>query len=77
MAKSSVGDARNRFTNQRCTECKTIATLGKWFRCEDENEQTISYWFAVSGCLEIMKKAQAMRVDLFDCETFRELEIVT
>ena len=57
MAKFWVGDGRNRFTNQSCTECKSIATLGKWFRCKDENEQTISDWLAAIGCLTNIEEA--------------------
>ena len=76
MAKCWEGDGRTRFTNQSCTECKTIATLGKWFRYKDENEQTISDWLAAIECLNIAKKPEAMRVHLFSCETSREFEVL-
>ena len=43
--------------------------LGTWFRCKDNNNQTICDWLAAIECSGIVKKPEAMHVDLFNCET--------
>ena len=54
MAKCWDTMGRNRFIKERCTECKTYAHLGNWFRCKDENEQTISDCLSAIECFKIV-----------------------
>ena len=76
MAKCWVGDGRNRFAIQRCRECTTTKRLGNWFRCKDNNENTISDWLQAIACFKVVKTPEVMHIELYSCETNRESQVV-